>query len=155
MNRDRKYILTAPGEDPWYENHLLAYDSAASGEFEVEVDAYAGGRAGLEVELWGLSEFPRDPDHHVEMRWNDSSVGEEWFDGRVVHRVAAELPLGALVEGVNRLDLTLPGDGGTAWDMVALDRLWVTYPRRFVPRAGPAAIRGRGRGVRGRGPGGR
>jgi uncharacterized repeat protein (TIGR01451 family) len=136
VDRDQKYILTAPSEDPWYEAHLLAYGGSASREFAVEVDGYAGGPAGLEVELWGLSEFPRDPDHHVELEWNGSRIGEEWFDGRRVHRVSSELWSGAVVEGENRLQVTLPGDTGTTWDMVAFDRLWLRYARRFEPREG-------------------
>ncbi|MFQ5348958.1 MAG: C25 family cysteine peptidase, partial [Thermoanaerobaculia bacterium] len=136
VDRDKRYILTGPGDDPWYEGHLLAYGGSTGRDFDFQIDAYAGGPAALEIELWGLSAFPRDPDHHVLLTWNGSSFAEEWFDGRVVHPVEAELPTGGLVEGTNRLRLTLPGDGGTAWDMVALDRLWVSYARRFVPRQG-------------------
>ncbi len=136
VERDRGYILTSPAADPWYDELVLAYGGPAAKSFEVVADAVAGGGARLEAELWGLSSWPRSPDHHVRLAWNGSEVAAERFDGQVVQTVTVELAAGTLVEGANQLEVALPGDTGALWDMVAFDRLTLVYERRFLARQG-------------------
>ena len=46
------------------------------------------------------------------------------------------MPEGLLVEGANTVTIRLPGDTGMKWDMVMLESVAVTYPRRLTARGG-------------------
>jgi hypothetical protein len=63
-------------------------------------------------------------------------MADESFDGLTDYPLTIELPAGVVEEGVNTLELTLPGDTGVDYDMVTFDSFSLTYPRRFVARDG-------------------
>ncbi len=138
VERDRIYSFGAPNGDPWYEAELRAYTEPATWSGTVEVEGYlaSAAPATLTVGLWGATDWPERPDHHVVVAFNGVKVADALFDGLADHPITVELPPGLLKEGVNTLDLVLPGDTGVKWDIVALDRYSITYPRRFTARDG-------------------
>jgi uncharacterized repeat protein (TIGR01451 family) len=141
--RPREYSAASPTGDPWYEASLLAYRKPVSRDFALDVDAPepAGGPATLFVRLWGVTDFPSAPDHHVVVELNGRRLGERRFDGRARVVMELALPAGVLKPGSNALRLTLPGDSGAEYDMVAVDGYGVTFERAFRARGGALAFR--------------
>ncbi len=142
VERDRQYSFSAPNGDPWYDERLLTYTSPERWSFELVVDHLEpdGGPATLEVDLWGWTNFEQDPDHHVRVFFNGELLADELFDGLHPLTISVELPEGVLVEGINTLELELPGDTGAAYDLVALDGYRLHYPRQLVARDGRLAF---------------
>jgi len=136
--RNLSYSFAAPNNDPWYDTAILAFTEPEVTEFEITIDELAddGDASILRVEMWGVTNWPETPDHHVEVAFNRAPVADGIFDGLRNYPLDIELPPGLLEEGTNTLELTLPGDTGVAYDMVAFDSFSVTYPRRFVARDG-------------------
>ena len=140
VERQKTYSFLASSGDPWYDRHLLAFGSPVAADLTVQVDALATGAATpavVEVDLWGVTDWlEHSPDHHSVVRLNGQVVADEHFDGMTPLAIRAEVPAAALVEGANALRWSQPGDTGVDWDMVALDRYAIVYPRRFVARSG-------------------
>ncbi len=146
IEADRQYSFGAPNGDPWYAADLLAIDRPVSWSESVPVSDLApiveGGS--LEVGMWGVTNWPDSPDHHVRIELNGLPVGERWFDGLVDMPVRIELPPGLVVEGANTVRLTAPADTGARWDLVAIDSIALAYPRRPIARDGALAFVGSG-----------
>lgn len=136
--RNRSYGFAAPNGDPWYDTAILAFTEPESADFEISIDELVedAAPATLRVEMWGTTNWPEAPDHHVEVGFNGVPVADESFDGLLDYPLEIELLAGVLEEGTNTLELTLPGDTGVDYDMVTFDRFSVTYPRRFMARDG-------------------
>jgi uncharacterized repeat protein (TIGR01451 family) len=130
------YSAVAPSGDPWYDQRLTAYGgpAATSGELLVSDYVVDGGPATLTVETWGMTVWPENPDHHLVVGLNQTTVADDLFDGQVMHTVYAELPPGLLQEGPNTVELSVPYDLGVAWDIVAVEAYGVTYPRSLRAR---------------------
>ncbi len=137
VDNDRAYHFMSPSGDPWYDTRLLAYaGKPLRFDFPLDVDALQGGAATLEVGLWGVTDWPDRPDHHVKVLVNDVEVADRLFDGLVLLPLTVDLPAGLLREGENTLSLLMPADTGVRFDMVNLDTYGVEYPRGFVARDG-------------------
>lgn len=139
VDRERDYAFGAPNGDPWYDTRMLAFENKPKEfSFDVLIDAIAAGgdSATLRVDTWGMTSWPQADDHHLEVFFNGASLADDRFDGQVSHVVEQVLPSGLLSEGLNQLELGVPGDTGVLWDIIVLDRFSVTYPRRFVAREG-------------------
>jgi len=139
VHRQRAYGNYAPGADAWYDTEMLTYTSARSWTFPFDVSALATGSssdASLELVVWGVTNFVRSPDHHLQVSVNGVRVSDERFDGLVEKVLKVSIPSGTLHEGSNTLELTLPGDTGNPYDLVNLDKFSVIYPRAFRARNG-------------------
>lgn len=139
VDRDRLYSFASPNGDPWYEEPVLAQGSPTAKSFPLEVDALASpsdAETRLRVDLWGVTNWPSSPDHHLEIWLNGTRLVDERFDGLVAKSYDLPLPPGLLFEGTNVLEVRLPGDTGNAFDLVHVDRYSVSHPRRFVARGG-------------------
>jgi hypothetical protein len=138
VERQRAYANYAPGADAWYDTSMLAYTTPKSWDFNFDVDGLAdpNGSVRLDLLVWGVTDWPQAPDHHLRVSLNGMTLGEAAFDGLVEQTLSLSLPAGTLREGSNTLTLTLPGDTGVKWDMVNLDRFSLTYQRVFAARDG-------------------
>ncbi len=144
LNRPRSYANYAPSEDAWYDTSMLAYRTPKSWEIPFQLDALADPYAAATAELvvWGVTDWPESPDHHLVAEINGVPVADELFDGLAEMRWRFEVPPGTLREGANTLRFTLPGDTGVDWDMVNFDRLEIAYARRFQAREGRLTFTG-------------
>ena len=138
VDQNREYSFLSPNGDPWYDSRMMVHTSPQTWSFDIEVTDYvpSTGPSSLSVGIWGLSEWPVSPDHHVIVSLNGEMVADGYFDGLADHPIHVELPQDLLQEGSNTLELTLPGDTGADWDIVVLDRYSVTYPRAFIAQHG-------------------
>lgn len=141
IEQELEYSFIAPNGDPFYEAMLLAYGSPAVRTVGIPVDHYVSADSAplpkLSVGLWGLTDWQDvEPDHRVTLSFNDRELATEEFDGTVSHPVDVQLAADLVLEGSNALTVTVTGDTGARWDMVALDDYSLTYPRAFVAREG-------------------
>ena len=138
VNNQKAYATSAPQDDPWYDTAMAAYSTSLSWDFTFLVDGLAdpAAPASLELVVWGISEMPQDPDHHLVVSLNGAAVANATFDGLLEKTLKVTLPAGSLHEGTNTLQLTLPGDTGAEYDIVYLDKYSITYPRLFQARDG-------------------
>jgi hypothetical protein len=147
VERDRVYSFASPNGDPWFDTAMFGFTTPLSWSFDLAVDGLVAGAApaSLAVALWGVTNFPLAPDHHLQVRLNGAPVADDRFDGLVTHQVSAQLPAGALHDGANTLELRLPGDSGTPYDLVHLESYAVTYPRALAARDGRLTFSSAGR----------
>lgn len=140
VENNRLYSFAAPGRDPWYDTDMLTYTTSNTWTFPIEIDRLMPNRdsSKVAVRLWGVTDWPAAPDHHVRLALNGQPVADKRFDGAVDTTLRAELngTTAALKEGKNILSITLPGDTGVDYDLVSLDHYAITYPRAFVARDG-------------------
>jgi uncharacterized repeat protein (TIGR01451 family) len=143
---NRAYHFASPSGDPWYDAWLLAVSDPVetTREFTLDHHAEGAGDLSIEVSMWGVTDFPQNPDHHVRIEVNGVEVGDEIFDGLVDQTVTLAVPDSALEPGANSLRIELPHDTGAEYDLVAFDSYSVTYPRRFVARADTLRFRAAG-----------
>ncbi|KAB2954908.1 MAG: hypothetical protein F9K18_13895, partial [Thermoanaerobaculia bacterium] len=141
VDQNLEWTFGAPGDDPWYRDWVTAFSGAAvTREYSFTVDRLLPGDATLVFELWGMTDWAAGPDHHVRIALNGHQVAERRFDGLAA--LALEIPLhdGLLVEGENRVTLTLPVDTGVDFEVVAVDRFGARFPRALVARDGGLAF---------------
>ncbi len=144
VDNQLRYHFAAPAGDPWFEARLLAISEPVERVFPVALEGWVAGAAPvtLRVDMWGLTDFPTAPDHHVEIEVNGLELADEWFDGLVDHPVELEVPDSALSPAANSLKLRLPHDTGADYDLVNYDGHRVTYPRHFRARDGALTFPG-------------
>lgn len=131
IERNAKYSYVAPTGDPWFDTGMIA-NASTSWTFDVPVSDYVAGATTpqIAVKMWGGSNMVNGPDHRVLVAVNDQQVADELFDGTEIANVTA--PVSNLVNGTNKLKLTLPVDRGAPWDLVALEQYAISYPRAFL-----------------------
>lgn len=80
------------------------------------------------------TEFPPDlPDHHAEIRLNESMIGSAWWfhqDEQLIENTDI-IPNSFLINGENTLYVSLPGDTGAPFEQVLLDWVDLTYWRLY------------------------
>ena len=139
VERDNRYSFASPGDDPWYDTRMVAVGtSPRSYPFSVALDGYVAGAGpvDLAVDLWGVTTWPEEGDHHAVALWNGVAVGDLVWDDQTPGRLTASVPAELVQASGNELTLELAGDRGVPWDVVDLESYSVTYPRSFAARDG-------------------
>ncbi len=138
VNNQRAFANYAPGNDGWYDTSMLVYKTSKSWNFPIQINGLANPNSTAEMELvvWGVTNFPQTPDHHLLVSVNGVAVADQFMEGLVEKTLKIQLPAGVLKEGANTLQLTLPGDTGVDWDMVVLDKYSLKYQRAFQAQDG-------------------
>ncbi len=131
LTEDKRYSAAITSGDPWYDAELFAINNAVEVNYMADIDVpMLEKQAGeLEVSIFGSIDLP-DPvdDHHVLIKVNGEVVGDIRFDGLTEYRTAINLRPGLLVEGQNRVAVSVPGDTGLLADLVLVDRLVLKVP---------------------------
>jgi hypothetical protein len=138
VNNQRAYASFYALEDGWYDTSMLVYTTSKSWSFSFDVTnlADANAPATLKLTVWGVTDWPQAPDHHLIVSVNGVQVASQIFDGLTVQTIEINLPPGTLLSGANTLQLTLPGDTGVQYDMVNFDKFSLTYQRTFQAQDG-------------------
>lgn len=126
-----EYSLTAPGDDPWFEQMLVATTgSPATGTAALTLTSPVAGQPGhASVELWGITRSDIADEHHVLLSVNGVTVADAHFDDNQAMVLEGTVPAGVLVAGTNSLEVTLLDDTGVTIGIIAIDRWVVSYQR--------------------------
>ncbi len=139
INNQKVYSASAPGIEPWYEASLRVAQTSNSWNYSVTVQGLADAALSADMEMYvmGMSNNASvSPDHHLLVSMNGTVLANETFDGVGGRWVRMRVPGGLLREGVNTLQITLPGDTGAALDVIALDQYLIHYARKFQMQNG-------------------
>lgn len=146
--------LSPSADDSWYADRLVAISKPAHKTVSLKLKdqanslhvAQSGIRGAssqaqgvqekptLHVKLWGASALPGDgvakPDHHAIVELNGVAVADEKFDGLRVREFSVPLAQTPLVNNV--VKVMLPKDNDYQFDLVNIDSISLTYPRKFI-----------------------
>jgi hypothetical protein len=148
VDNQRAFASHAPNEDAWYDKSMFVYTTPKTWEvpFEIHDLASDSSDASMTLVVWGATAWKEaDPDHHIKVSINNVPVADQVFDGQVEQVIATEIPAGTLREGVNALQLTLPGDTGVQWDMINLDKFSLNYQHLYRAQDGQLTFTATGR----------
>lgn len=148
VNDDNAYMPFTPGDDPWYDTQFIARENQpVSTTYTMNVDHLAAGNSSLNLELWGITDWPAENDHHVKIFFNGQLVTDQIFDGFVSMPLNISLADGLLHNGANELRIESMGDVGVSFDMVDLNTYGLQYPRAFAAPNGVLHFSSRGRAL--------
>ena len=126
---NRAYSFSAPGNDPWFDQRLVASSAPVQLTRNFTLSERAPGPVRLSMRLWGGVDFPGDADDHsIELLLNGTRVAERRFNGLREERIDLELP-DTLLSSSNTLTLRVRADTGFSADIVMLDGYTLSYPR--------------------------
>lgn len=114
---------------PWFWQAVAAPTTST---ITVTLPSAVAAPAQLRVDLWGSTQDPVDPDHHLRVLFNDARVADQSWDGQGARVITATIPANAVRAGVNSIRLVAPGDTRAQADIVLLRSIQVTYAQRFV-----------------------
>ncbi len=143
------YSFASPTGDPWFSRRILAFTSPVTVEVVLTTDGLVlpSAETRLGVVLWGSTDFPTAPDHHVTIALNGVPLWEGTSDGLSVVEASMSVPAGVLQEGENLLAITVPGDTGVPFDLVHFESANLRYQRHLRARDGVLRFRARGSAI--------
>lgn len=112
--------------DNWF---WLSMPAPFSQDFEFDLSDVATGPGVVLIEVWATTQASQSPDHHLRLTVNEQQLADEFWDGRGLKIITAEVPEGILRSGLNHVRIELPGDTGVAADISLLNRIALAYPR--------------------------
>lgn len=125
---------TAPGTDTTWFWERIATATPTTRTYPITLTEPAPGSytATLFLEVAGRSkDFFVNPDHHLRLSVNGTSIGEVTWDGKVGATFTLPVPSTALVEGINQVGVTVLTDVSTNQD-IYVDRIEIAYRRAYV-----------------------
>ena len=117
------------GDAPWFWQALTA---PATTTITLTLPAAVSAPAQMRVNLWSATQDPAEPDHHLQVFFNDTRVADESWDGQGARVITARLPADGVRAGVNTLRLSAPGDTRAQAEIVLLRSVEATYSRQFI-----------------------
>jgi hypothetical protein len=129
LEENHLYKPQAEQSERWF---WLSLAAPQAHEFEFELSAAVPGPAHLQVAVWGSTQASASPDHHLNLLLNDQPLETQAWDGIGRQLIQIDLPASLLKSGPNRLTLDAPGDPQIPADILLVDWIELTYPRRFV-----------------------
>ena len=128
-----QYNFGSPISDPWFKQRILAIGSEKIETLNFEIDNLASqGQINVEMNIWGGTDYPVSPDHHVIYELNGNNLDDFRFDGLNSQVREYSLPLSVISSGNNQLNIRVPNDTNTTADIINIESLKVSYPRNFV-----------------------
>ena len=138
LEEDQFYMSGLPGAAPGEEHWFYAALLTPGGRLQLSAELsgpLAPGPGRLVVALRGVTDMAGvDPNHSVAVNFNGTRVGEAIWGGLVRKEAVFELPAGLAVEGANTVELVGQSLPGVSVDLVAVDWVEVSYPRRLLAR---------------------
>ena len=133
LNEDLAYSFTSALDDPWFAARLRADSSNDEYTGTIEVDQWlvSDQPARLEVVLTGGNNSPTSPNHHAQILVNGQVIDDVFFTGSIEQRLSFEVPAGLIQPGDNTVSVAAPGGTDAQFDIVVVDRIALSYPRRL------------------------
>ncbi len=126
---NRSYSFSAPGNDPWFDQRLVASTAPVELSRSFSLAARAPGPVTLNVNLWGGTQYAGSaPDHSIALLLNGQLLVERRFDGLIAQNISVNLS-DAQIQPSNMLTLRVLGNTGYPADVVMLDGFNVNYSR--------------------------
>ncbi len=126
---NRAYSFSAPGNDPWFDERVLATTQPVSINRNFVLPERSAGAVSIDVDIWGGLNFSAPgPDHSVTLSVNGVELQTLRFDGLTAHRVRLDVPENLITDS-NTLTLKVNADTGFTADVVLLDGYTVNYRR--------------------------
>ena len=128
------YDFSAPSRtDPWHFGQNFSIFPTPTYNFELFDVVGGSNTAQINVQMYGLLDFDIDGnDHHYEVLVNDVILGDQQFDGNSVDTFSAENVV--VNEGQNAFKYNYRAIAEVPFDIVALNKFQITYPRYTVAR---------------------
>jgi len=120
----------APDVDYWFWERLTA---PVAKDCSVNVPSPVSGAASATVRVCfqGRSTSSPHPNHHTRIKWNGTEIGSALWDGAVPYTHEMSVSASLLTDGNNTCRVELPGDTGTAVDIVYLNWIEIGYWRHL------------------------
>ncbi len=152
--RQRSYSFGSPNGDPWFDTSLRAAGGPVAVSFPLVLEDWqpGGHPVTVQADVWGVTNWPQQGDHHVEIRVNGITMADEVFDGLTARSYTFEVSDALLAgDGTDVLEVVLPHDTGVPVDLVYFEGFSVRYPRLTRARDGllDATLAGRSLAVDG------
>ncbi|MBN1978654.1 MAG: hypothetical protein JW918_14750 [Anaerolineae bacterium] len=126
---------TTPGTDTtWFWERITTDAFPLTGTYTITLTEPVPTtyNATLRVEVAGRSyDFFADPDHHLRLAVNGATIGDVTWDGQVGAVLTLTIPSSALVDGANRIDVTVLTDLSDLQD-IYIDHIDISYRRAYV-----------------------
>ncbi len=131
LEENRLYEPEIREGEHWFWAYLPAPNTF---ETTFQADAVAPDAEGtVQITFYAVTDAPSlSPDHHVRVFINDTLVAEATWDGKGAYTLEGTIPAGVVRDGENSLRVELPGDLEVIADILYLNAITLTYPRRFV-----------------------
>ncbi len=129
LAENNEYSFASPTGDPWFMEGILAFTDEVEASYDLSLDGYSGGSANLTVDLWGVTDLPESPDHHIQVLVNGQQVSELFLDGLSQGQINVQVPQTELVDGINTVTVRLPADTGAQFDLVNVEAISMSYQR--------------------------
>jgi hypothetical protein len=131
LEEDNVYRPTAPPDGYWL---WTSFNAAPALTLTVTLTEALAAPVTLTLRLWGQSNMPQNPDHHIRVLWNGEPVDDHYWDGNALEEWTVAAP--ASRSGANELVLISPGDTAAPVEVTWLDRVGVTWQRALKYTAG-------------------
>lgn len=102
--------------------------------FPVQANGVAvvpGSKAKLTAELFGFSDTPANPDHHIKIYMNNTLIGEDRWDGQQARTVSLEFDQALLNEAGNTIKLEGVLDTGAEYSYFYINSFDLEYQRLY------------------------
>ncbi len=142
------FLPSAFSGDPWLGALIYAPNSI---EIVLDNIAPTDQSAQLTAQFWSNNQAATDPDHHLQISLNGTSIADKFWDGITAVTVEATVGSGVLQSSDNRLTLTAPGDTGAAGEAIYLDWIELAYEGELALRGQPLHFSSSGDNLRVRG----
>jgi hypothetical protein len=111
----------------------LSLTAPLTGTIPLTLSNAVAAPARLAVNLWGSTEDANvNPDHHVELYFNETRVANEKWDGQGARTIQAQVPAAAVRAGGNVLRIIAPGDTRALAEIALVQSVQVNYARRLA-----------------------
>ncbi|NIU87994.1 MAG: hypothetical protein GWN56_12180 [Nitrosopumilaceae archaeon] len=148
IGNDNIYTFSSPIKDPWIDSRLFARPTTPVTKiYNFDLGNLASPKGGLLTgALWGITDWPFSPDHHITIKLNGVQIDDKIFDGLKLVELSADLnSLGiSLLDRSNKLEILLPGDTQASFDIIDVDSFSLSYERNFIANNGKLVYTDRG-----------
>ena len=125
-------LVTDPESDYWIWDYIISGSSSdGSKKFNLRADGASGLGGHLTLNLYGATDTPSDPDHHVQARLNGKLIGDALWDGISPYSLEMDINPGDLVNGDNVLEVTGVLEAGVDFSIFYVDSFDLSYQRFY------------------------
>lgn len=145
-----KILLAMDPTDHWLWDYIVAgnpsYDTKT---FNIQANGVADMSypVSMTIGLQGFSNTNADPDHHVIISINGTTIGEDSWDGSTARTTVLTFDQGLLLDGINTVEVKGLLDTGAFYSVFYIDSFDLTYHRLYKAYDNKLLCKGEGNPV--------